>query len=102
MIGEARMTTLQQVAQRAGCSLATASRALSLNGSVSDAMSRRVRRAAAERLPIDSRRRQGWQTSRNRGSDSKHHEPRLRLVLVRYREQDAGWRSRGTDCAITL
>ncbi|SEH84958.1 transcriptional regulator, LacI family [Rhizobium tibeticum] len=48
MIGEVRMTTLQQVAQRAGCSLATASRALSLNGSVSDAMSRRVRRAAAE------------------------------------------------------
>ncbi|MDI7864849.1 substrate-binding domain-containing protein [Rhizobiaceae bacterium n13] len=42
------MTTLQQVAARAGCSLATASRALSLNGSVSDGMTRRVRRAAAE------------------------------------------------------
>jgi len=42
------MTTLQQVAARAGCSLATASRALSLKGSVSDTMSRRVRRAAAE------------------------------------------------------
>src|SRR5437868_15487309 len=42
------MTTLQQVAIRAGCSLATASRALSRNGSVSDRMTRRVRRAAAE------------------------------------------------------
>ncbi|CDZ27876.1 substrate-binding domain-containing protein [Neorhizobium galegae] len=42
------MTTLQQVATRAGCSLATASRALSRNGNVSDRMARRVRRAAAE------------------------------------------------------
>ena len=42
------MTTLQDVAARAGCSLATASRALTLNGSVSDAMLRKVRRAAAE------------------------------------------------------
>ncbi|UIK08609.1 substrate-binding domain-containing protein [Neorhizobium galegae] len=42
------MTTLQQVATRAGCSLATASRALNRNGNVSDRMARRVRRAAAE------------------------------------------------------
>lgn len=42
------MTTLQDVAERAGCSLATASRALALKGSVSDAMLRKVRRAAAE------------------------------------------------------
>ncbi|MEN3149891.1 substrate-binding domain-containing protein [Neorhizobium sp. IRAMC:178] len=42
------MTTLQQVAIRAGCSLATASRALNRNGNVSDRMARRVRRAAAE------------------------------------------------------
>lgn len=42
------MTTLQDVAERAGCSLATASRALTLKGSVSDAMLRKVRRAAAE------------------------------------------------------
>ncbi|TCL68098.1 substrate-binding domain-containing protein [Rhizobium sp. BK251] len=42
------MTTLQQVALRAGCSLATASRVLSRNGPVSDAMVRKVRRAAAE------------------------------------------------------
>ena len=42
------MTTLQEVAARAGCSLATASRALTLKGSVSDAMLRKVRRAAAE------------------------------------------------------
>lgn len=42
------MTTLQQVAIRAGCSLATASRALNRNGNVSDRMVRRVRRAAAE------------------------------------------------------
>jgi DNA-binding LacI/PurR family transcriptional regulator len=42
------MTTLQQVAIRAGCSLATASRALNRNGHVSDRMARRVRRAAAE------------------------------------------------------
>lgn len=42
------MTTLQQVALRAGCSLATASRALNRNGNVSDGMVRRVRRAAAE------------------------------------------------------
>jgi DNA-binding LacI/PurR family transcriptional regulator len=42
------MTTLQQVATRAGCSLATASRALNRNGNVSDGMVRRVRRAAAE------------------------------------------------------
>lgn len=42
------MATLQQVALRAGCSLATASRALNRNGAVSDAMVRKVRRAAAE------------------------------------------------------
>jgi DNA-binding LacI/PurR family transcriptional regulator len=42
------MTTLQQVALRAGCSLATASRALNRNGSVSEGMVRKVRRAAAE------------------------------------------------------
>ncbi|WP_117190160.1 substrate-binding domain-containing protein [Rhizobium terrae] len=42
------MTTLEQVALRAGCSLATASRALNRNGSVSDGMIRKVRRAAAE------------------------------------------------------
>ncbi|MFB9952373.1 substrate-binding domain-containing protein [Rhizobium puerariae] len=42
------MTTLQQVALRAGCSLATASRALNRNGAVSDLMVRKVRRAAAE------------------------------------------------------
>ncbi len=48
------MTTLQQVAERAGCSLATASRALSRNGLVSDDMCRKVRHAAAQlgyRLP---------------------------------------------------
>ncbi|PRD41412.1 transcriptional regulator [Phyllobacterium phragmitis] len=42
------MTTLQQVASRAGCSLATASRVLNGTGSVSDEMVRKVRRAAAE------------------------------------------------------
>ncbi len=42
------MTTLQEVAARAGCSLATASRALTLKGAVSEAMVRKVRRAAAE------------------------------------------------------
>lgn len=42
------MTTLQQVATRAGCSLATASRALNRSGNVSDGMVRKVRRAAAE------------------------------------------------------
>ncbi|SFB16057.1 transcriptional regulator, LacI family [Rhizobium sp. NFR07] len=42
------MTTLQEVAARAGCSPATASRALTLKGSVSEAMLRKVRRAAAE------------------------------------------------------
>jgi DNA-binding LacI/PurR family transcriptional regulator len=42
------MSTLQQVAFRAGCSLATASRVLNRNGPVSDEMVRRVRRAAAE------------------------------------------------------
>ncbi|MDF1632435.1 substrate-binding domain-containing protein [Mycoplana sp. MJR14] len=42
------MTTLQEVALRAGCSVATASRALTRNGCVSDAMIRKVRRAAAE------------------------------------------------------
>lgn len=42
------MTTLQEVAARAGCSPATASRALTLKGSVSEAMVRKVRRAAAE------------------------------------------------------
>ncbi|ULJ76183.1 MULTISPECIES: substrate-binding domain-containing protein [Rhizobium] len=42
------MTTLQQVAFRAGCSLATASRVLNRNGPVSDGMVRKVRRAAAE------------------------------------------------------
>lgn len=48
------MATLLDVASKAGCSLATASRALTLNGSVSDVMVRKVRRAAAElgyRLP---------------------------------------------------
>lgn len=42
------MSTLQDVALRAGCSVATASRALTRNGCVSDAMIRKVRRAAAE------------------------------------------------------
>jgi DNA-binding LacI/PurR family transcriptional regulator len=42
------MTTLQQVALRAGCSLATASRVLARSGPVSDVMMRKVRRAAAE------------------------------------------------------
>jgi len=42
------MTALQQVAARAGCSPATASRALGLKECVSDTMNRRVRRAAAE------------------------------------------------------
>ncbi|MCJ9760992.1 LacI family DNA-binding transcriptional regulator, partial [Agrobacterium sp. SHOUNA12C] len=42
------MSTLQQVAFRAGCSIATASRVLNHNGPVSDEMVRRVRRAAAE------------------------------------------------------
>lgn len=42
------VSTLQQVAFRAGCSVATASRVLNRNGPVSDEMVRRVRRAAAE------------------------------------------------------
>lgn len=42
------MSTLQKVAHRAGCSIATASRVLNRNGPVSDEMVRRVRRAAAE------------------------------------------------------
>ncbi len=42
------MTTLGQVASRAGCSLATASRVLNGTGPVSDEMVRKVRRAAAE------------------------------------------------------
>ncbi|WP_132551971.1 substrate-binding domain-containing protein [Rhizobium azibense] len=42
------MATLQDVASKAGCSLATASRALTLKGSVSEAMVLKVRRAAAE------------------------------------------------------
>jgi DNA-binding LacI/PurR family transcriptional regulator len=42
------MITLQQVAFRAGCSLATVSRVLNHTGSVSDEMVRKVRRAAAE------------------------------------------------------
>jgi len=42
------MSTLQQIAFRAGCSIATASRVLNRNGPVSDEMVRRVRRAAAE------------------------------------------------------
>lgn len=42
------MTTLRQVASRAGCSLATASRVLNGTGPVSDEMARKVRRAAAE------------------------------------------------------
>ena len=42
------MTTLQQVASRAGCSLATVSRVLNRTGPVSDEMVRKVRRAAAE------------------------------------------------------
>ncbi len=42
------MSTLQKVAYRAGCSVATASRVLNHNGPVSDEMVRRVRRAAAE------------------------------------------------------
>jgi DNA-binding LacI/PurR family transcriptional regulator len=48
------VATLFDVASKAGCSLATASRALTLSGSVSDVMVRKVRRAAAElgyRLP---------------------------------------------------
>ena len=58
------MSTLEQVAHRAGCSIATASRVLNSNGPVSDEMVRRVRRAAAElryrvsgRLPTTARRR---------------------------------------------
>lgn len=42
------MSTLQQVAFRAGCSVATACRVLNRTGPASDAMVRRVRRAAAE------------------------------------------------------
>jgi DNA-binding LacI/PurR family transcriptional regulator len=42
------MTTLKQVALRAGCSMATASRVLNLSGPVSRAAALRVRRAAAE------------------------------------------------------
>ncbi|WP_137130071.1 substrate-binding domain-containing protein [Rhizobium sp. FY34] len=42
------MITLQQVAFRAGCSLATVSRVLNHTGPVSDEMVRKVRRAAAE------------------------------------------------------
>jgi DNA-binding LacI/PurR family transcriptional regulator len=42
------MSTLQQVAYKAGCSVATAHRVLNRNGPVSDEMVRRVRRAAAE------------------------------------------------------
>lgn len=42
------MATLEQVAFRAGCSLATASRVLNRNGPASDLMVRKVRRAAAE------------------------------------------------------
>ncbi|NKN36064.1 substrate-binding domain-containing protein [Agrobacterium sp. a22-2] len=42
------MITLQQVASRAGCSIATVSRVLNRTGPVSDDMVRRVRRAAAE------------------------------------------------------
>jgi DNA-binding LacI/PurR family transcriptional regulator len=42
------LATLQDVASKAGCSLATASRALTLKGSASEAMMRTVRRAAAE------------------------------------------------------
>ncbi|MCZ3380457.1 LacI family DNA-binding transcriptional regulator [Rhizobium sp. AG207R] len=42
------MSTLQQVAFRAGCSVATASRVMNRTGPVSDEMVRRVRRAAAE------------------------------------------------------
>ena len=42
------MTTLAEVAERAGCSLATASRAINATGSVSPAVMRRVRKAAAE------------------------------------------------------
>ncbi len=42
------MSTLQQIAFRAGCSVATASRVMNRTGPVSDEMVRRVRRAAAE------------------------------------------------------
>ena len=42
------MATLEDVAARAGCSLATASRALTRNGPVSETMVRRVSKAAAE------------------------------------------------------
>lgn len=42
------MTTLGQVASRAGCSLATASRVVNGTAPVSDEMVRKVRRAAAE------------------------------------------------------
>jgi DNA-binding LacI/PurR family transcriptional regulator len=42
------MTTLKQVALRAGCSMATASRVLNMSGPVSQAAALRVRRAAAE------------------------------------------------------
>ncbi|GGA86384.1 LacI family transcriptional regulator [Brucella endophytica] len=42
------MATLQQVALRAGCSVATAYRVLNRTGPASEAMVRRVRRAAAE------------------------------------------------------
>ena len=42
------MTTLQQVASRVGCSLATLSQVLNRTALVSDEMVRKVRRAAAE------------------------------------------------------
>jgi len=42
------MATLEDVAKKAGCSVATASRALGAHGSVSDGVKSRVRRAAAE------------------------------------------------------
>ncbi len=42
------MATLEEVARRAGCSVATASRALSEKGAVSDGSRRRVMKAAAE------------------------------------------------------
>lgn len=54
------MTTLQEVAERAGCSLATASRALNASGSVSPTAMRRVRKAAADlgyRVPPPATRR---------------------------------------------
>ncbi|MCF3639286.1 substrate-binding domain-containing protein [Rhizobium sp. TRM95111] len=54
------MTTLADVAERAGCSIAAASRALNARGAVSEGLQRRVRKAATElgyrTLPLLARR----------------------------------------------